>query len=84
MLYLLLRQGTLRTVYLQQDLDYVCLWSGYHLHHDTAKHGYSSVVEESTGEWNGALLSSLMGISSVCMRVMDVHVHGVNLVRIIF
>ena len=22
----------------------MCLWPGYHLHHDTAKHGYSGVV----------------------------------------
>ena len=48
----------------------MCLWAGYHLHHDTAKHGCSGVVKESTGEWNGALLSSLVRVGSVCMRVM--------------
>ena len=55
----------------------MCLWSGYH---DTAKHGYSGVVKE----WNGALLSSVMRVSSVCMRVMDVYVYGVDLVSVIF
>ena len=53
-----------------------------HLHHNTAKHGYSGVVKESTGEWNGALLSSMMRVGSICMRVMDVHVYGVDLVSI--
>ena len=48
-----------------------------------AKHGYSGVVKVSTGEWNGALLSSVMIIGSVCMRVMDVHVYGVDLVSVI-
>ena len=30
---------------------HVCLWPGYHLHHETA-----DVVKELTGEWNGALI----------------------------
>ena len=64
--------------------DYVCLWPGYHLHHDTAKHGYSGVVKQSTGEWNGTLLSSVMGISSVCMQVINVHMYGIDLVSITF
>ena len=68
---------------LQQDSDHVCLWAGYHLHHDTAKHDYSDVVKEFTGEWNGALLSSVMRVGSVCMWVMDIHVYGVDLVSII-
>ena len=59
------------------------LWSGYHLHHDTAKHGYSG-VKETTGEWNGALLSSVTRVDSVCLRVMHVHVYGVDLVSVIF
>ena len=50
----------------------------YHLHHDTAKHGYSGVVKESTGEWNDLLLSSLMRVSSVCMRVVDVRIRVWN------
>ena len=41
--------------------------SGPDLDQDTAKHGYSGVVKVSTGEWNGALLSSVMRIGSVCM-----------------
>ena len=41
--------------------------ASYHLHHDTAKHGYSGVVKESTGEWNDALLSSVTRIGSVDM-----------------
>ena len=48
----------------------MCLWPDYHLHHDTAKHGYSGVAKEST------LLSSLMRVVSVGMRVMDIHVYG--------
>ena len=74
-------QRPLGTVCLQQDSEHVCLWPGYH---DTAKHGYSSVAEESTGERNGALLSSAMRVGSICMRVMDVHVYGVGLVSVIF
>ena len=68
-LHLLCHQGPLGTVCLQQGSGHVCLWPGYHLHHDTAKHGYSSVVKESIGELTCALLSSLMRL---CMRVMDV------------
>ena len=81
--YLLCYQGLLGTDYLQQDSDHVCLWSGYHLHHDTAKHGYSGIVKVSTGEWNGSLLSSVMSVASVFMRVTDVHVYGVDLVSVI-
>ena len=62
----------------------MCIWPGYHLHHDTAKHGYSGVVKGLTGEWNGALLSSVMQIGSICMKVMDVHMYGVDLVSITF
>ena len=35
----------------------------------TAKHGYTDVLKELTGEWNGALLSSMMRI--VCLYVSD-------------
>ena len=31
-----------------------------HLHHDTAKHGYSDVAKGPTGEWNGVLLFSVL------------------------
>ena len=58
--------------------------AAYHLHHDTAKHGYCGVVKESAGEWNGALLSSVMSVRSVCMRVMNVDVYSIDLVRVIF
>ena len=74
----------LGTFCLQQVSDHVCLWPGYHLHHETAKHCYSGVMKKSTGEWNGTLLSSVMRIGSVGMRVMDIHVYGVDLVSIIF
>ena len=84
MLQLLSHQRPLETVCLQQDSDHVCLWPGYQLYHDTAKHGYSGVVKELTGKWNGALLSSVMGVGSVCMRMMNVHVYCVDLVRVIF
>ena len=84
MFYLLCLQGLLRTVCLQLDSDHVCIWPGYYLHHDAAKNGYSGVVKDSTGEWNGALLSSEMRVGSVCMRMMDVHVYGVDLVSVIF
>ena len=75
MLHLLCHQGPLGTVCLQQDSDHTCFWPRYHLHHGTAKHGYIGIVKE----WNGALLSSLMRVGSVCMRVIDVHVCGVDL-----
>ena len=84
MFHLLCHQEPLRIVCLQQNLDHACLWPGYHSHHDTPKHGYSVIVNESTGEWNGPLLSSVMRVSSVCMRVMEVHVYGVDLVSVIF
>ena len=107
MLHLLCHQGPLGTVCLQQNSDHVCLWPGYHIHHDghqwpemlthpktsnihtyllhdTAKHGYFGVEKESTGEWNGTLLSSVMRVDSVCMWVIDVHMYGIDLVRVIF
>ena len=36
--------------------------------------GYSGIVEDSTGGWNGVLWTSVMTEGSVCMRVMDVRV----------
>ena len=90
MLHLLCHEGSLGTVCLQLNSDHVCLWPSYHLHHDTAKHGYSGVMEESTGELDGALLSSVMTVGSIqfylgiCMRVIDVCVYGVDLVSVIF
>ena len=51
---------------------------------ETAKHDYSGVVKESAGEWNGALLSSVMSVGSVCTRVMDLQVYGVELLSAIF
>ena len=58
MLYLLCHQGSLDT---QQD-------SGYYLHHNTAKHGYSGFVK-STGEWNGTLVFS--DESRFCLFLSD-------------
>ena len=84
MLHLLCHQGSLGTICLQQDSDHVCLRPGYHLHHNTAKHGYSVIVKESTGELNGTLLFSVMRVGSVCMRVIDIHTYGIDLVGIIF
>ena len=83
-LHLLYHQGSLGTVCLQQDSDHMCLCPGYHLRNDTAKHGYSGVMKLSTGEWNSALLSSMMRVDSVWMRVMGVHVYSVDLVSVIF
>ena len=77
MLYLMCHQGPLETVCLQQDSDHMCLWPGYNLHHDTSKHSYSHVVKELIREWNDTLLSSVMRVSSVCMRVMDIHIYTV-------
>ena len=37
--------------------------------YNTVKHGYTGVLKKSTGEWNGALLSSVMKVDSVCMRL---------------
>ena len=45
---------------------------------------YSGVVKKSTGEWKDSLLSSVIRVGSVCMRIMDVHVYGVDLVSVIF
>ena len=58
--------------------------AGYHIHHDTSKRCYSGVVKEPTGEWNGALLSSVMRVGSVYTRVIDVHVYGTDLVSVIY
>ena len=62
----------------------MCLWPGYHLHHNTAKCGYSGVVRESTGEWNGAVLSSVMRVCSVCMQVSVQRRPGERLLRSTF
>ena len=59
----------METVCLQQDSDHMC--SGQATTYTTTKHSYSGVVKQSTGEWNGALLSSVMRVDSVCMQVMD-------------
>ena len=69
---------------LQQNSDHLYHWPGFHLHYDTTEDSYFGVVKESTGEWNGALLSSVMRVGSVCMRVKDVHMYGIDLVSIIF
>ena len=84
MLHLLYHQESLRTMCLQQDSDHVCLWPGYQLNYDTAKHSYSVVMKESTGEWNGIVLSSVMRVGSVCMWMMNVHVYGIDLVSVTF
>ena len=84
MLHLLYDQGKLGTICFHQGSDHVCLWPRYHLHHDIVKHDYRGVVKETTGEWNGALLSSVMIVGSICMGMMDVHVYGVDLVSVIF
>ena len=76
--------STIGNCLLAAGLRFVCLWLGYHLHHDTAKHDYSDVVKESTGKWNGTLLSSVVRVGSICMRVMDIYMYGVDLVSIIF
>ena len=44
----------------------------------------SGVMNKSTGEWNGSLLSSVMRVGSVCMQVMDMHVYSTDLVSISF
>ena len=75
---------TIRNSLLAAELGSRVRLSDYHLHHDTAKHGYSGVVKESTGEWNGALLYSVKRVGSVCVRVMNVDEYGVDLVSVIF
>ena len=49
------------------------------LHHDTVKHRYSGVVKESAGEWNGALMFSVMraGLRS-CMPLARLQLHHVT------
>ena len=76
-LHLLCHQVPLGTI-----SDHIFLRPGYHLHHDTTKQDYSCVLKDSTEGWNGALLSSVMRVVSVCIRVMDVHVYGVDLVSV--
>ena len=66
------------------ELNHVCLWIGYQLLYDAVRHGYFGVVKESTGEWKGALFSSVMRVGSVCVRRIDVHLYGVDLVSVIF
>ena len=57
---------------LPAGLKHEFLWPSYYLHHDTAKHGYSGVVKESVGEWNGALLSSVLRVGSdFCLYASD-------------
>ena len=51
---------------------------------NTAKHGYSGGVKKSTGVWNGALLSSVMYVGSLCVRLVDIHVYVVDLTSVIF
>ena len=41
-------------------------------------------MKELTGEWNDTLLSSVMTVGFAYMQVMDVHVYGKDLVRVIF
>ena len=41
-------------------------------------------AQQSTGGRNGTLLSSVMGVGSICVRVMDVHAYRVDLVSVIF
>ena len=62
----------------------MCLWPGYVLYDGKAKHGYCGVVKESTEVKNGALLALVMRVASLCIRLMDVHVYGVDLISIIF
>ena len=81
---MLCHQGPLGTLCLQQYSDHMCLWPGYHLHYDTPKHDYSGVLKELTGEWNGALLSSVTRLGSECVWVMDIFLHGLDLVSINF
>ena len=38
----------------------------------------TGIVEESTGEWNFALFSSVFRVGSVCMRVMDLYMNGID------
>ena len=35
-------------------------------------------MKESTGEWNSALLSSVMRVGSVCMQVMGIQMYGID------
>ena len=41
-------------------------------------------VKDTTGEWSGALLSSVMRVGSICMRVMDIQVYSIDMVSVIF
>ena len=85
MLHMLRHQGPLGTVCLQQDSDHVCLWPGYHIHHDTAKHSCSGVVKESTGEWKCfAVFSNENRFSLYMSDGHTVLMYGVDQVSIIF
>jgi hypothetical protein len=70
--------------HLQQNRDHMCLWPSYYWHHDTAKQGYSGVMKNSTGKWIRNPLSLVLRVDSVCVRVIDVYVYGVEPVTAIF
>ena len=42
------------------------------------------VVKESSWEWNDDLLPSVMRVDSICIRMMDIHMYSIDLVRVIF
>ena len=48
------------------------------------EHHYSGVMVKSTGEWNGALLSTVMRVCSVFMWVMDLHMYSIDPERVTF
>ena len=83
MLHLLCRQGSLGIVCLQHDSDYVCLWPGYSTTYTmTPRILWCRERVDRRVKWRSVVFSDE---SRFCLYAsMDVHVHGVNLVSIIF
>ena len=77
-LHLLCHQGPLGPVACSRTQNTSASGQDTTLYHETAKHGYSGVVKESTG------CDENMLCLYACMRVLDIHVHGVDLVSVIF
>ena len=69
MLHLLCHQGPLEVICLLQDSNHVFLWPGYHLHHDTTKHGNFGVVKV---DWHSVVF---IHESRFCLNVSDGHTY---------
>ena len=73
LLHMLCHQGLLGTVCLQQDSCHMCIWPGYHLHHNTTKLGYSVIMKvDWRVEWCSVVFSDE---SRFCLYATDGRTH---------